>query len=607
MLRRLTLVTAVATLAAAVPAGAQVAAPPAPPLAPPPSIAPEALERIYRGDDGSAYYQRVVGTTVVGFGEHPGRDYAFAFHGTLSADGMTITGTSWDVAKGSRPNAGAVAFAASNGGAHLAVTSGGPIGPVAYDAVPAESVPWTGARPAGFQSISATDLDGAFDGNDASRTYVRETGGSVVWVTEAAAGSGQRPAWTSVFIGKRAANGGISGDWWDVPKGTRALSGYFGAASVSNQRKTYISQYASGGAGNWDRILEPDYRVDLDEMSATLKSAFDGRVMGYGWAIVKDGKVVREGANGQRQVRARTFIGFTPKTENDGGSTGKLVTAAMVVRALELRHKSVDSRVYPYLPKSWKRGVGIGTLTFRQLLDHSANLFYAGKTTCSDNPYDCLKQAFEQGRTRKIKQPASPGDYYHNIHYTAMRVVLPFLVEKSKMTKLFATEKNTKKLNAGFSKVFRDYTVTVLRNAGVTADFKYVTNDNAHWFNFATKKRYDLPADDSYLKAGSGSLRASAHEYAEFLAALDKGTIVSAKGYAAMKSGYLGFDIKGAPGKLTGGLGEYWRKNGGCGGCGSQLIVLPDHVAVYFTYNSDKNTFSNRERILRDAYVNALD
>ena len=74
-----------------------------------------------------------------------------------------------------------------------------------------------------------------------------------------------------------------------------------------------------------------------------------------------------------------------------------------------------------------------------------------------------------------------------------------------------------------------------------------------------------------------------------------------------MKSGYLGFDIKGSPGKLKGGLGEVWRKNGGCGGCGSQLVVLPDHVAVYLTYNSSNNTFTNRETILRNAYENALD
>ena len=609
---RLSLITAVATLAVAAPASAQIGSTPPPPPPPPPvlapvdpAIAPQALQRIYRGDDGSAYYQRVVGTTVVGFGEHPGRDYAFVFRGTVSSDGKTITGTSWDVAKGSRTGAGAVAFGASNGGTRLVVTGGGPLGATTYEALPAENVPWTGPRQAGFQSIFATDLDGAFDGSDGSRAYVRESNGTVVWVAEAKAGSGQRPAWTSVYVGERTSLG-IAGDWWDVPKGTRAESGRMGAATVGTVRQTRVVQYIGGSATGWSTLLDPDYRVDLDEMSTALNTAFTGKATGFGWAIVKDGKVVREGAGGARFLHTRATLPFTEKTENDGGSTGKLVTAAMVVRALELRHKSVDSRVYPYLPKSWKRGPGISTLTFRHMLDHSARLFYAGKTLCSNDPYDCLKQAFEKGRTRPDSSPENPVDY-HNIHYAAMRVVLAFLVEKGKMTKLFKDEKSTTKRNAGFSKVFRDYTVTVLRNAGVRADFKYVTNNWASWYDFPTGTIVADPPKDSYLRAGSGSLRASAHEYADFLAALDKGTIVSAKGYAAMKSGYLGFDIKGSPGKLTGGLGEVWRKNGACGGCGSQVVVLPDHVAVYLTYNSSNNTFTGRETILRNAYENALD
>ena len=197
---RLSLITAAATLALAAPAAAQIGSTPPPPPPPPPpvlapvdpAIAPQALQRIYRGDDGSAYYQRVVGTTVVGFGEHPGRDYAFVFRGTVSSDGKTITGTSWDVAKGSRTGAGAVAFGASNGGTRLAVASGGPLGATTYETLPAENVTWTGPRQAGFQSIFATDLDGAFDGSDGSRAYVRESNGTVVWVAEAKAN--QRPA-----------------------------------------------------------------------------------------------------------------------------------------------------------------------------------------------------------------------------------------------------------------------------------------------------------------------------------------------------------------------------------------------------------------------------
>ncbi len=601
----------VVILALAAPAGAQVGGPPPPPPveAPPAAIPPGALQGIYRGDDGSVYYQRVFGTTVVGFGEHPGqgKDYAYVFRGERSADGTSIAGTFWDVAKGGRATTGSLALAASQGGTRLTVVGGGPIGPTTLESFPAANVPWPGPRQAGFQATSATDLDGAFDGSELSRTYVRETAGSVVWVTEAVSAPGQRPLWVTVFVGSRTGNGGIQGDWWDVPKGTREQVGIFGAASVANARRTFVKQIVFGGGPSHDRILDPDYRVDLDEMAASIRQAFLGNVTGFGFSIVKDGKVVREGGGGWRRLRVgkQARRPFTSTTENDGGSTGKLVTAALVMRALELRGKHVGYRVWPYLPKTWKRGPGVDTLTFRQLLDHTARLFYAGKTTCSNDPYDCLKQAFEKGRTR----PANPGrDPYHNIHYAALRVVLAFLVEKAKMTKLFATEKNTAKRNAGFSKVFRDYMVSTLANVGIRADFRYRTSNYAWWYEFSTSARKALPADDSYLRAGSGSVRTSAREYGEFLGAIDSAKIVSRAAYAQMKSGYLGFDLIGAPEFTGGGLGEYWDKNGGCGGCGSQLIVLPDHVAAYVTYNSSGNASGLAPKtILRTAYVNALD
>jgi CubicO group peptidase (beta-lactamase class C family) len=603
----------------AAPAGAQIGAPPPPPPPPPPAVplpplAPPpipaaALQGIYRGDDGSAYYQRVVGNTIVGFGEHPGRDYAFVFRGERSADGASIAGTFWDVAKGSRGATAALTLAVSQGGTRLTVAGGGPLGPVTFDAIAPDAVPWPGAREAGFQETSATDLDGAFAGDDGSRTYVRETGSDAVWVTEAAAGKGVRPLWVSVFVGQRSADGGISGDWWDVPKGTREQIGLFGAASVTNQRRTFVKQLVSGSADSYDRILDPDYRVDLDEMSAAIKQAFLNKVTGFGYAVVKDGKVVRKDGGGWRRLRVGDSprLAFGSTTENDGGSTGKLPTAALVMRALELRGKTVDQRVEPYLPASWKRGAGVQSLTFRQLLNHTAQLYYPGKTLCSNDPYDCLKQAFENGRTRPDLDPTQAAEY-HNIHFTAMRLLLPFLIQKTAMKNLFATEKDTKKRNAGFSKVFRDYTVSTFANAGVTVDFKYVTGNYAWWYDFKTSKRQALPADDSYLRSGSGSLRASAREYGEFLGAIDSGKIVSSKTYAQMKSGYLGFDILGSPGKAGAGLGEYWRKNGGCGGCGSQLVVLPDHVAAFVTWNSGGNAYTpGAETILLNAWRNALD
>jgi hypothetical protein len=413
-------------------------------------------------------------------------------------------------------------------------------------------------------------------------------------------------------FGKRQPNGSITGDYWDVTKGTRMQTGVFAATQYNGVRSFSFTQLCNGCVQSQQTRLEPDYRVDLDEMAQTIDKAFRGKVVGFGYAIVKDGQVVRKGGGGVRRYRInkkKKDLPFNAYTENDGGSTGKLTTAATLIRALTLRGKNVDALVKDYLPAKWKRGTGVSTLTFRQLLNHSAQLYYAGSTLCKDDPYDCLKQAFEKGRTRprNPKTPKHAPAEYHNIHFTAMRLLVAFVVKKSKMTNLFASEKNTEKLNEGFSKVFRDYTVDIMKGAGVNVGFTWRTSNYAWTYDWPKTLREQVD-DTSYLRSGSGSLRASAYEYGKFLAALDSGKIVAPDWYAAMKSGYMGFDLLGRAGKLTGGLGEYWRKNGACGGCGSQAIVFPDHYAAYLTYNSGGQTSTDsRESIMRNAWVNALD
>ena len=58
------------------------------------------LTRIYRGDDGGLLYLRELGGVVYGFGETPGKKYAFVLRGSVSGD--LITGSWWDVPKGWR-------------------------------------------------------------------------------------------------------------------------------------------------------------------------------------------------------------------------------------------------------------------------------------------------------------------------------------------------------------------------------------------------------------------------------------------------------------------------------------------------------------------------
>jgi hypothetical protein len=170
-----------------------------------------AITRIYRGSDGSALYLRELDNAVYGFGEHPGKKYAYVLRGTLQGD--RISAKFWDIPKGTRTATGTVELQVSQLGGRLVRKSGSSlIGANTWEVIAPGSFPWPVKLAAGFQKFAISDLDGAFEGEDGSRHYIREFEGDVVWVAEAPAQPQTRPAWVSVFVGKRIQRYGKSGN-----------------------------------------------------------------------------------------------------------------------------------------------------------------------------------------------------------------------------------------------------------------------------------------------------------------------------------------------------------------------------------------------------------
>ena len=127
------------------------------------------LTRIYRGDDGSVLYLRQLANAVYGFGEHPGSRYAYVLTGSIGGD--QIIGKWWDVPKGKlrRVNAGTLQLRFTQVGARVVRTGGTDLGPDVFTAIPPSAVPWPNMQVAGFQATAQNDLDGVFEGDDASR------------------------------------------------------------------------------------------------------------------------------------------------------------------------------------------------------------------------------------------------------------------------------------------------------------------------------------------------------------------------------------------------------------------------------------------------------
>jgi len=79
----------------------------------------------------------------------------------------------------------------------------------------------------------------------------------------------------------------------------------------------------------------------------------------------------------------------------------------------------------------------------------------------------------------------------------------------------------------------------------------------------------------------------SAHEFGEFLGALETGKIVSLPMLRTMRSELLGYD-----GGFDGKAGTYPTKNGGAGGTATRTVSFPSGISAFITVNSDNNNLS---------------
>jgi beta-lactamase family protein len=609
--------TAIAAVALAVGSAAPALAEPSEDFGDPPAGASPKLTQIYRGDDGGALYLRAAGTKVVGFAEHPGRNYALVFRGTRTKD--LIKGSWYDVAKGSRSTVGTIVLKIYKQGDRLVRGGGSGFGPDAFNAIAAGSFPWPGAREAGFQSRSRSDMDGAFIGRtvarepDGSRHYWRETASGAFGVAESAAKAGKRPAWVSVFFGKREAGGDVSGEYFDVPKGTESRSGHF----VLRPRK-FGREYALGLSAA-DRPpttgIEADYALDFDKIADAVDKHFDKKVVGFGWAISSDGNVVRSGGGGSAYLsEGKNGFDinqpFSSGTESPTASTTKLVTATAIMQVLAKRGMSIKSPVYPHYPDCWKLGLGMMSLTFERLLNQSSGLFRPSEKVKAEDAHLFVMKAAEAGLT---------GDKgYENMNYTHLGWLLAGLLDKPAVEASFAKHgcgKATKAYGETMD-IYGDYVIDMLADEGVAAGWNYRTGLRSLKYDFKNQSLAGvLPV--STVPNPTGGLMINASEFGEFLGRLEHGRFVNHATVKSMKDGGYGFDDLTENGGsantflASDGLGLAKRKNGGCRNdkgrsCGSQLVMLPGDVQIVALFNSGNNATSNNANGLRNAWQTGI-
>jgi hypothetical protein len=552
--------------------------------------AAEELTRLYAGDDGGALYTRSDGAAFVAFAEHPGKNYAFVLRGTIKGDVIEVDW--WDVPKGKRPRKGEATLKWSQNGARIVRTGGTPFGPDTFREIKPEQVPWPGIEAAGFQGQGAGDLNGAFDAQDNSRWYIRETAHNVVGVAEAGAQPGERARWVAVFFGKRTQQGAgsISGEWFDVAKGLDRKKGSFGAVLMTPADAIWGRELTVQLTGTKRGVkLEPDYAIDYSRMASVIESYMkQSDAVGWSYAIAGNGAVLRKGAGGSRRLKQDGGQrGFTVNTLAQAASVSKLVTAATLAKALKGTGHDFNDQVAPFLPKCWKRGPGVNGLTFGDIATHNSGFDDAAtvKKVPEENLSKRVRMTFEMGQVKAPK----PGDY-QNYNYAVFRYLIPLVAKRQKALGIFEKFdcKDTALLNQQISVLFNELTFDMLRLGGLTPgkDASFLPMDGDYSLNYDwqdRKAKGSKPNEEGPYRGGAGYLALSAVGAGKFLVAFDAGEIVPMGWVRTMKHEKYGFD--GGYGSKAG--RAVW-KNGGCpgGSCKSWAVVFPGNVQAYLVTNS---------------------
>jgi CubicO group peptidase (beta-lactamase class C family) len=346
--------------------------------------------------------------------------------------------------------------------------------------------------------------------------------------------------------------------------------------------------------------LTPEFRLDWNLFAGDIEQALNGNAVGFAYAIAHNGVILRSGAGGWRRLNIDGGKRpFETDTFVQTASTAKTINAAALIKALHERGLTVEAKVAPFLPSCWEKGKDVGTLTFRQLLNHTSGLPLG--SGCDADPYRCLVKMIEEGRTK-------PRLYKYNTHaYDLLRFLVPMVDDVAGTSAWFDGWdcKNTGNiLNNKVSERFVRYILhQVLDPVGADAAFYRPPSSNfALDYDYRNGKGVLLEGEgmrtDFFEHSGSGKMAMPVLDYVRFLSALDRGLIIPKQLVEDMKgtSGdRLGFD-----GTYGGKAGKYVWKSGRCHAfespkvrkCETLAIVFPGDIQAYVAVNSTNNTYS---------------
>jgi CubicO group peptidase (beta-lactamase class C family) len=356
----------------------------------------------------------------------------------------------------------------------------------------------------------------------------------------------------------------------------------------------------------------------VEQMAAAIERDLNNRCTGYGYAIYQNGGYLHGGGGGSAKFGDPDNIydpgiPFDEDTVKDCHSMSKTITAAAMLKALEIAKVSLDAPMWTFLPADLASTIPqnspIRTITFRRLLQHRSG--FGASTSYS---WAQLKQQLQGGLANPI------GTYqYSNWNFAVCRLLLPYLINGQFFRNLELTlaaepDNGVSQLDSNTSSTY----ITFVRNqvfapAGLGTIHPRPVADTlgnfAWYYNFPDPTVPATLMADRRLTVGSGGWAISAKDYARFIAALFQGNILTGDQLQEMLDSELGvFDRTGANGSDL-----YYTHNGATTddlvGGRSVWMRFPNGISAAVQVNSIQNGYSaaglGLDLIVQEAWENA--
>lgn len=399
-------------------------------------------------------------------------------------------------------------------------------------------------------------------------------------------------------------------------------------ALVRAQDTHEVRSARSGGArskpaAKANEKLSPTGKFDLNLFEANIRKAFDGKSIGYSYAINQGGQFKRSGANGYA-ILARDVDGILvdplgvkqhEQLRMNIASVSKPITAVTVLRLLQENkvpgypNLTINSKVAPFLPSTWKMGEGVADLTFKDFLSQ-----YTGMTVGGATDTAAIRAWIAAGTPRAIT------DYeYINANLAIFRIIIPYMMMSQRLrdnySKLSDTDFADFETQMSNQYVEAVQTKTLIPMGILNAYPKpYGNTIETRFYNSPDNKATGRREGDWTKISGGGGWYLSAMELAKFLAHVrynDK--ILTPATRKLMDANYLGWmppdewDLNGKHGDYLGHRGDLrWNKDDPEKRVGMTSMVLnyPNGVQVAVLVNS-LGTYSGIHTGMRDAFDTA--